>query len=410
MKTERESQKRQFYVVWVIVFLGFIGISAPYLIFPPLFLNAEYSFLPAIWGKAPRAFFLGLTLAVYPLGQFIGSPILGALSDDYGRRRLLTGSLIIASFCNVLTGFAIAWEHLSLLIISRFVAGLMEGNVAIARAMCADFKTLSKHDTFGKMNAAISIAYLIGPFVGGMLTDKNLFSGFNTSTPFFFISILFITLACLSALILKETNIIAKGKIPSLWQRFNFIAKLKILFRNKKLKVLLISSTCFTLAVDIFYEFGPVYLTDKWTLGPTELILYNAMICIGLAIGNGWLPVFVSKRFSINRAIGSAIFGFALFLTLIILTNTSIPMLVWCGLAGLSIGLAVTLLTVKISDAVSDNVQGEVMGSQLSLRVLGNSIICLSGGILLMLSSKIILAIAAVTSLVAMIYYHSNRF
>ena len=170
----------------------------------------------------------------------------------------------------------------------------------------------------------------------------------------------------------------------------------------------MIASTCFTLAVDIFYEFGPVYLTVKWTLGPAQLILYNGILCLGLAVGNGWLPIFTSSRVSNSLSIIGAVVGFALLLTGIILTDSNFLMLVWFGLCGLLIGLAVTLLTVKISDSVSDRVQGEVMGTQLSLRVLGDGIICLLGGVLLILSSKIILIVAAGISLATGIYYRAS--
>ncbi len=79
----RTTQKKQFWVILIIVFLGFVGISMPYLIFPALFLNPDYSIIPNAWGDTSRAIFLGITLAAYPLGQFLGSPILGSLSDDY---------------------------------------------------------------------------------------------------------------------------------------------------------------------------------------------------------------------------------------------------------------------------------------------------------------------------------------
>jgi len=409
MTNERKNQKRQFRVILTIVFLGFIGISIPYLIFPPLFLNAEYSFLPVSCGNSARALFLGITLAVYPLGQFIGSPILGALSDEYGRKRLLWGSLIISAFCNLLTGVAIVKQHLGLLILSRFLAGLMEGNVAVARAMCADLKMLSKHETFGKVNAVISIAYLIGPFLGGAMTDKNLFEGFTTSTPFFFIGILFFCLAGLSELILKNsTSPISVKTRQTLWQRFNFIKRMSVLFKNKHVRTLILSSTCFTLAVDIFYEFAPVYLTVKWSLGPAQLIFYNGALCIGLIAGNGWLPGFISSLVSNRPLIIGAIGGFALLLIGLILTDSKLLMFSWFTLCGVIIGLVATLLTVQISDSVSDGIQGEVMGTQLSLRVLGDAVICLLGGALLILSSKIILVVATAISLTAMIYYREK--
>lgn len=402
--TDKNKQKRQFGVILIIVFFGFVGISMPYLIFPALFLNPSYTILSADSSETYRALLLGVTLAAYPLGQFIGSPILGSLSDDYGRKRLLAGSLLVTALCNLLSGLAIEWQHLSLLIASRFIAGLMEGNIAIARAMAADFTTISKHKSFGKINAAASIAFLLGPLLGGLLTEKDLSDQFTASTPFYFTCLLFLGLAGLSALVL-ETSISSKTDKTTFWQRINLFKRLSVLFQNKRLRFLMIVSTCFTLAVDIFYEFGPVYLTVKWALNPGQLVLYNGVLCLALAAGNGWLPGFVSSRLSNRLAIIFAIGSVALFLVGIVLTNSTMIMLFLFALIGLAIGLGVTLLTVKISNSAAETIQGEVMGVQISLRVLGDAIICLLGGALLLLSSKLILITASLMSVAAMIYY-----
>lgn len=404
--TEKAEQKRQFWIILVIVFLGFIGISMPYLIFPALFLNPDYSFVPNAWSEASRAIFLGITLAAYPFGQFLGSPILGSLSDDYGRKPLLAGSLFIAGLSNLLSGYSIACQHLELLILSRFLAGLMEGNIAIARALASDLKMLSKHETFGKINAVASIAYLIGPLLGGLMTDKSIFTGMTTSTPFYIICMLFITLSGLAALVLKKGLTVYSKQTRSFWQRINLIKRLSALFTNKTLQFLMIISTCITLAADIFYEFGPVYLTVKWAFIPSDLVIYNGVLCLGLALGNGWLPTWTSKLFSNQHlAIQGSIATFALLLVGIVQTNATAIMLFLFAASGVVIGLAVTLITVNISNAVADSIQGEVLGIQQSLRVLGDGIICLFGGFLLLISSKLILLIAALLAAGAFIYY-----
>lgn len=407
--SEYQKQRRQFWVILLIVFLGFIGISMPYLIFPALFLNPDYSILPAGWSPSSHALFLGITLAAYPLGQFIGSPILGALSDDYGRKQLLTASLPIAAICNLFTGFAIEWQYLGLLIVSRFAAGLMEGNIAIARAMAADLKTISKHQSFGKINAVTSIAYLLGPLLGGLTADKSLSESLTASSPFYAICILFLCLAGLTAVVLEKTAISTSIAVRTVWERLNFIKKMAVLFSNKQLKLLMMVSTTFALAVDIFYEFGPVHLTVKWHLSPARLTLYNGFLCLALAAGNGLLPAFFSPRISHRTAILSSIGGLALFLIGVVVTNSTVVMMGLFALCGLVIGLAVTLLTVKISDSAPDAIQGEVMGVQLSLRVLGDAVICLLGGTLLLLSSKLILIVAAGMALAAMTYYALKR-
>lgn len=80
----------------------------PYTIFAPLFLDStSVGFLSQQWPLAMRSIFLGATLAVYPLGQFIGSPILGALSDQLGRKRLLLFSMLGAAVCYLACGLSI---------------------------------------------------------------------------------------------------------------------------------------------------------------------------------------------------------------------------------------------------------------------------------------------------------------
>jgi MFS transporter, DHA1 family, tetracycline resistance protein len=406
---EDTKQKRQFWVILVIVFFGFVGISMPYLIFPALLLNPTYAIVPTNWSESSRGIFLGITLAVYPLGQFFGSPILGSLSDDYGRKRLLSWSLLFTAVCNLLSGLAIEWHQLWLLIVSRLMAGLMEGNIAIARAMAADMTTISKHQTFGKINAVASIGFLLGPLLGGLMADKSLLEELTTSMPFYLICILFFFLAGLSAWVLEKGVINSQSTVRTIWQRLNLIKRLSALFTNRRLQFLMITSTSFTLAVDIFYEFGPVYLTVKWGLSPAQLIVYNGVLCLALAVGNGWLATFCSSRLSNRLAIISSIGLFALCLIGAVSTNSTFLMISLFAFSGLVIGLAVTLLTVKISDSVSDSIQGEVLGVQISLRVLGDAAICLLGGLLLILSSKIILIVAAAISMGAMLYYGLAR-
>lgn len=403
---EKAVQKRQFWVILIIVFLGFLGISIPYLIFPALFFNTGFSIVPDTWGDASRAIFLGITLAAYPLGQFLGSPILGSLSDDYGRKPILVVSLVVAGLSNLLCGWAITWQHLGILILSRFLSGIMEGNIAIARAMASDLKLLSKHETFGKINAMASIAYLIGPLIGGVLTDTSLFEELTIATPFYVVFIIFIALAGLATAILSQTSVSNSKEIRTVWQRINLVERLSSLFANQRLKFLMIISTLFTLAVDIFYEFGPVYLTMKWALLPSDLIIYNAGLCLGLAIGNGWLASWTSKlQFNQRHVILSSIAGFTLLLIGMVQTNSMPLILFLFSISGLFIGLAVTLITVKISNSVDDTIQGEVLGVQLALRVLGDGIICLIGGFLLLISSKIILLFAALLAAGTFIYY-----
>lgn len=401
----KKEQKKSLWVIIAIVFFGFVGLSIPYLIFPSLFLNTSISILPASWSIESRSLLLGVTLAAYPFGQFLGSPILGALSDDYGRRKLMSISLMLTAFFSLLTAFALAWQILWLLIASRFFAGTMEGNLSIARAMAADLKHLNKHKTFGFINAAASVSYVVGPVIGGVFSDATIHQSFSFATPFYMMAALFLGLSVLSAYGLRDVRKSILSKSRSFWNRVNFVGRLKVLFKDRRLFFLLSIITMYTIAVDIVYEFGPVYLTAIWMLTPAELSLYNA----GLASSLGFASVFVPERAA--RKLGnktSVLVSMALFclaLLGIITIDLSFLMLVLFFILGIGIAVAVTNLTVQISDAASDEIQGEVMGVQTSLRVLGDAIICLLGGVFLLFSPKIILFVSVLISITALILY-----
>jgi MFS family permease len=79
--------------LYVVVFVGFLGYSLMLATFTPTILRNDNGMLPATSSLTERSLVLGVLLALYPLGQFLGSPVLGALSDRYGRRPILIASL-----------------------------------------------------------------------------------------------------------------------------------------------------------------------------------------------------------------------------------------------------------------------------------------------------------------------------
>ena len=103
-----------------------------------MILRNDNGMLPAALSLTERSLVLGALLAVYPLGQFLGSPVLGALSDRYGRRPILIGSL--AATTALYAGIAAALEvkKLLLLMLVSFLTGLSEANVVIAQGAIAD--------------------------------------------------------------------------------------------------------------------------------------------------------------------------------------------------------------------------------------------------------------------------------
>lgn len=149
--------------------LGF-GLIIP--IFPELIKEVARE------DTAHAALTLGYLVAVFSLVQFIFSPILGGLSDQYGRRPILLVSLFGLALDYLLLAFA---PSLGWVWVGRIIAGMTAANITAATAYIADVsKPEDRAKNFGMMGAVFSLGFIIGPAVGGFLGE------YSTRLPFFF--------------------------------------------------------------------------------------------------------------------------------------------------------------------------------------------------------------------------------
>jgi MFS transporter, DHA1 family, tetracycline resistance protein len=113
----------------------------------------------ATWG--------GWLLFTYSAVQFFAAPIIGALSDQYGRRPVLLASLLAFAFDFILSGFA---PNIGWLFVGRFIAGITGASFSTANAYIADISTPEKRaQNFGMVGAAFGLGFIIGPAIGGFL-------------------------------------------------------------------------------------------------------------------------------------------------------------------------------------------------------------------------------------------------
>ena len=148
--------KRSLSIIFLIVFVNLLGFG---IIIPLLPLYAEHL------GATP--FEVGLLFASYALSQVIATPVLGNLSDRYGRRPILLISLLgtVISFA-LLAAANVLW----LLFIARVVDGLSGGNISTARAYIADVtEEKDRAHAYGMIGAAFGLGFIFGPALGGLL-------------------------------------------------------------------------------------------------------------------------------------------------------------------------------------------------------------------------------------------------
>src|SRR5512143_2429611 len=163
----RTMKKSPLLPIFLIVFIDLLGFG---LILPLL------PFYAKSFGASDLT--IGLLLASYSLMQFIGAPVLGRLSDRYGRRAVLLISQLGTFVGFMILGFANA---LWMLFLSRIIDGISGANISTAQAYIADVSDeKNRAKNFGLIGAAFGLGFIIGPAAGGFLSQ------FGYQVPAFF--------------------------------------------------------------------------------------------------------------------------------------------------------------------------------------------------------------------------------
>jgi MFS family permease len=154
--SEPRTQRRTLGILFLIVFVDLVGFG---MIIPVLPLYAK--------AYEPGPFLFGLLMASYSLMQFLFSPVLGRLSDRFGRRPVLLLSLIGAAVGYGLLAIA---DTLALLLASRVIAGIFAGNISAAQAVIADTTgPEGRARGMGILGAAFGLGFIAGPALGALL-------------------------------------------------------------------------------------------------------------------------------------------------------------------------------------------------------------------------------------------------
>lgn len=148
-------------VILAAVMLDAIGIGLIFPILPALLREVGHT--------SNISLLLGIMLALYSACQFLCSPILGVLSDRFGRRPVLLVSLAGAAIDYLVMALA---PHLWMLVIGRAIAGITSANMAVATAYITDITTEEERaKRFGLFHAMFGVGFIIGPVIGGILGD-----------------------------------------------------------------------------------------------------------------------------------------------------------------------------------------------------------------------------------------------
>ena len=321
--------------------------------------------LPALVGQftsnpAEQVHWYGVVALSYAVSQFVSAPLLGALSDRYGRRPLL-----LLGFCGLaLNFFATALATaLWMLVASRIVGGAMQANAAVANAYVADITPAQdRAKRFGMLGAMFGIGFILGPVLGGVL------GGIDLHLPFFAAGVLALLNLVYGYFVLPESLAPAQRRAVD-WWRANPLTSLKELVALKGVGLLVGVLAFAGLAQFSLYTVWVLYGSFRFGWGPTENGWSLFAVGIVSALVQGVLLGRLLKKFGAQRLAVIGLVSSTLAFTAWGLVTQGWMMFVVIAFNVLGAAVAASLQGL-VSSAADEKTQGQTLGAVSSLSSL----------------------------------------
>ena len=340
-----------FIMATVVIDMLSIGLIIPVL--PKLLATFEHT------PSAQVGAYMQVMIA-FGVANFIGSPILGALSDRFGRRPVLLIGFSGLALSTFVTAFATA---LWMLVAVRLVSGAMQANIAVANAYVTDITPPEdRARRFGMLGAMFGLGFIFGPVIGGLL------GGVSLRLPFFCAGCLSLCNWLYGFFVLPESLPVGRRR-PFSWARANPVGSLMHLAELKGMGSLLGIVALTSLAQFILQGTWSLYTQLKFGWTPTQIGWSLCAVGVMSVLVQGVLVGRLTKLMSLRR------------LVVLGLVSSSLSYIAWgaapqgwmmyvviaCNALGFAAGASLQGL---VANAADQNAQGQTMGAVAGLSSL----------------------------------------
>lgn len=404
------KERSAFRSLLTIIFIDQSYITFTFPLITLLFFDNQSRLFSSETSYAVRSLWYGLCVGLPNFLNIFFTPILSALSDEFGRKKILLLEIASAFIFAFVVGIGIFFGKLWILFIGFAIKGVFSKVNPTALAMVGDTSNKSTIvSKMGYLQFAISVGAAIGPILGGYLAKQFYFATLNFATPFFIVSFCAFINTLLALYLIRETHKHPANK----WQNFSIGAFRSLLFRHE------IFGIAFTLLLiqctwSSYYLFMPPLLKTNFDYNAQQLGLFLGMIALCLALTTGIGIQLLQRYFRIQQLLMIAVYLIitGTFFTIVAAAHF-IPhaeFFIWISALPVAGGdvIAYSCLIALFSQAVAQEQQGKVMG--IALFIVASTWACTSfiGGLLLSFSPLFPLLFASVGVIVAIFLISSS--
>lgn len=364
-------------ILFVTLLIDMIGTGMLIPILPIILTDSTSpSFLLAGYSVQSQYLIAGLLTAIFGLMQFIAAPILGELSDFYGRKRLLTLGVGLLAISQMVFGYGIVIASIPLLFISRMFAGLAGANFSIAQASIADVtEPKDRAKNFGLIGAAFGLGFIIGPVLGGWIVHAT----GNASSPFWLAGALGVLNVLSISLLLPETHTVRS----SVRKKFNMLLGVRNIisaFRDVDTRFVYGASFLYQSGFTFFTSFVGVLLVGKYGFSAASIGTFFSAVGVCIVFTQAVILRLLVTRFNERKILRVTLIVLAIVLTAYPFAPHIYVLYMLVPLLAVANGLSMANMSALISKGVSKEKQGAALGINGSLMALAQGIVPLIAG------------------------------
>jgi len=388
------------FTVMLVGMLGTLGIALPYPVLAPYFIDYPANDLTHFMGIHPKVL-LGLCLAIYPLGLLVGSIYIGALSDTFGRKKVLLLTLCGSVIGYLFTAVAVYQESFVFFVLARFLTGVCEGNISIARAIAAELHPhIDRTKALSLVYAATYTGWLLGPVLGGFMMSIGVAEVFLVAGGGMLLSMLLVLLLITAD---RQEDLTATPFWTAIRQNNSLT-----LLRHAEIKPIFWFYFIYSMGLNAFYDFYPVWFVDYFAADGPLIAWATVSLTLVMIVVSSTL---VARAQSYYGEIKSIMAGGLLLAVLLFIqpfTNLTGAFMVFALIGG-AIALTNGMVPSYLSHYFGHLGQGKVMGLQTSTFCITNVIVASVGGVVSILDARLILLIGAALVFMAVCWMWRNR-
>lgn len=233
-------------------------------------------------------------LTVYSIMAFVFAPVMGGLSDRFGRRPVLLAALFGLGLDYVFLSFApsIAWLY-----VGRIIAGMMGASFTAAQAYIADISTPDKRaQNFGLIGAAFGLGFILGPIIGGWLATYGLRVPFMVCAGMSFLN-------CLFGLLVLPESMKPENRRAFDWKRANPVGAFKSFSRYPVIKGLIWALFLIYVAAHAVQSNWGYFVTEKFHWEPIDIGFSLGVVGVTFAIIQGGLIRFIIPKLGQGKSV-----------------------------------------------------------------------------------------------------------